>query len=64
MVGHAGDCRPVEALFLVADGVGGANAGEVASGMLVEMFWQWFTTGSYVEFRPLQFYIPITTLQC
>lgn len=40
---------PVEALFLVADGVGGANAGEVASGMLVEMFWQWFTTGSYVD---------------
>ena len=26
---------PVEALFLVADGVGGTNAGEVASGVLV-----------------------------
>lgn len=36
-----------EALFLVADGVGGANAGEVASGILTESFWRWFTDGSY-----------------
>lgn len=39
----------VDALLLVADGVGGANAGEVASGLLVESFWHWFTCGDYAD---------------
>lgn len=40
---------PVDALLLVADGVGGANAGEVASGLLVESFLGWFANNRYAE---------------
>lgn len=40
---------PVDALMLVADGVGGANAGEVASGMLVQSFAEWFRGRVYEE---------------
>jgi len=40
---------PVDALLLVADGVGGANAGEVASGILVESFLGWFAGNRYGE---------------
>jgi len=40
---------PVDALILVADGVGGAEAGEVASGILVQSFWQWFEQNSYLQ---------------
>jgi protein phosphatase len=39
---------PVDALILVADGVGGTNAGEVASGVLVESFYNWFRGTGYV----------------
>ena len=40
----------INGLLLVADGVGGANAGEVASGVLVESFWRWFANNNYGEF--------------
>ena len=40
---------PVDALMLVADGVGGAEAGEVASGILVQSFWQWFEQNNYLQ---------------
>lgn len=40
---------PVDGLLLVADGVGGTNAGEVASGVLVESFQKWFRDNSYIE---------------
>lgn len=40
---------PVDALLLVADGVGGTNAGEVASGLLVESFLRWFQGNTYGE---------------
>lgn len=40
---------PVNALLVVADGVGGTNAGEVASGMLVESFLRWFQGNTYGE---------------
>ncbi len=40
---------PIDALLLVADGVGGANAGEVASGLLVESFLGWFAGNRYGE---------------
>lgn len=39
----------VDALLLVGDGVGGENAGEIASGILVESFWNWFANRSYIE---------------
>ncbi len=45
----------IDALMLVGDGVGGANAGEVASGVLVQSFWEWFANNSYgnlVHFNP------------
>ncbi|MCL4805121.1 MAG: serine/threonine-protein phosphatase [Anaerolineae bacterium] len=41
---------PVDALLVVADGVGGANAGEIASGVLVESFLAWFGGNSYGEY--------------
>ncbi len=40
---------PIDALLLVADGVGGTNAGEVASGVLVESFLGWFRGNTYAE---------------
>jgi protein phosphatase len=40
----------IKAVMMVADGVGGANAGEVASGTLVELFWHWFANNNYGEF--------------
>ena len=46
---------PVDGLLLVADGVGGTNAGEVASGVLVESFLAWFnghTYGGAVHYNP------------
>lgn len=46
---------PVDGLLLVADGVGGTNAGEVASGVLVEAFLSWFhghTYGGAVHYNP------------
>lgn len=46
---------PIDALLLVADGVGGENAGEVASGMLVQSFADWFQGRVYedlVHFSP------------
>lgn len=46
---------PVDGLLLVADGVGGTNAGEVASGVLVEAFLAWFngnTYGGAVHYNP------------
>ncbi len=46
---------PVDGLLLVADGVGGTNAGEVASGALVEAFLGWFngnTYGGAVHYNP------------
>lgn len=46
---------PVDGLLLVADGVGGTNAGEVASGMLVDAFRGWFvdnTYGQQVHYNP------------
>jgi len=46
---------PVDGLLLVADGVGGTNAGEVASGLLVESFRGWFvdnTYGQQVHYNP------------
>jgi PPM family protein phosphatase len=45
----------ISSLILVADGVGGANAGEIASGALVEYFWNWFTRndfGDFVHYNP------------
>lgn len=38
---------PVDAFLMIADGVGGENAGEVASGLLAEMFWRWFANNDY-----------------
>lgn len=40
---------PVEGLLVVADGVGGAKAGEVASGVLVKAFRGWFVDNRYQE---------------
>lgn len=40
---------PVDALLLVADGVGGAAAGDIASGVLVESFLGWFGSNNYGE---------------
>lgn len=44
-----GVAPPVDALLIVADGVGGANAGEVASGLLLESFLGWFQNNRYAE---------------
>lgn len=41
--------RPVDGLIVVADGVGGSNAGEVASGVLVQAFRTWFANNSYQD---------------
>ena len=40
---------PVDGLLLVADGVGGTNAGEVASGVLVDAFRGWFVDNTYPQ---------------
>lgn len=40
---------PVDTLMLIADGVGGAEAGEVASGILVQSFWHWFEQNDYLQ---------------
>lgn len=40
---------PIDALLMVADGVGGEHAGEVASGLLTEMFWRWFANNDYAN---------------
>lgn len=37
----------IEALFLVADGMGGHQAGEVASGELIQTMNQWFSSSAY-----------------
>ena len=52
---YGNDLVDIKACLVVADGVGGNNGGEVASGVLVELFWRWFADG---RFQDMVYYNP------